>query len=273
MELGAFYPFSRNHNTDDAIDQDPVALGPAVVDASRKALTVRYLLLPYLYTLFWHAHADGTTVARPLFFEFPLDRLTYAIDTQFLWGSALMIAPVLTEATERIEVYLPHSLWYDFYSHRLVSGGGKWTNVEAPLDTIPLFIRGGSILPTQAPQATTTLSRQNPFDLIVALNEKGQALGDLYWDDGESIDAYQRSLYNHVQFKASRGVIQSKVVHGKDEELWMRDVTVLGVDRPIVAVTVNGRECSNFTYISDTNVLYIRDLHVNLMKPFLINYQ
>lgn len=63
--------------------------------SSRKALLVRYSLLPYLYTLFWEAHVNGETVARPIFIEFPEDKATYAIDDQFLWGPALMILPVL----------------------------------------------------------------------------------------------------------------------------------------------------------------------------------
>ena len=89
--------FFRNHNTDDGLPQDPVSLGPEVVSASKKALDIRYTLLPYLYTLFVKAHLKGTPVARPLLFEFPEDRNTYNIATQFMWGSGLMIAPVLEE--------------------------------------------------------------------------------------------------------------------------------------------------------------------------------
>ncbi|XP_076682895.1 lysosomal alpha-glucosidase isoform X2 [Andrena cerasifolii] len=69
MQLGAFYPFSRNHNSDDTIEQDPVAMGDLVVKSSKRALTIRYWLLPYLYTLFYRAHTFGETVVRPLFFD------------------------------------------------------------------------------------------------------------------------------------------------------------------------------------------------------------
>nr|CAD7447384.1 unnamed protein product [Timema bartmani] len=97
MELGAFYPFSRNHNGKGQRAQDPASLGDEVVTASKKALLVRYSLLPYLYTLFYKAHSQGETVVRPIFFEFPSEESTYRIDTAFMWGPGLLIAPVLQE--------------------------------------------------------------------------------------------------------------------------------------------------------------------------------
>ncbi len=99
MELGAFYPFSRNHNSIECVDQDPVSLGPAVVRASVRALRLRYALLPYLYTLFVRAHLRGTPVARPLFAEFPGNRDTYDLGEEglFMLGPALLVAPVLEE--------------------------------------------------------------------------------------------------------------------------------------------------------------------------------
>ena len=274
MELGAFYPFSRNHNTDDGIDQDPVALGPAVVEASRKALMVRYTLLPYLYTLFWHAHAHGHTVARPLFFEFPSDRQTYTIDTQFLWGGGLMIAPVLTESTEMIEVYLPRSLWYDYYNLMLISVGGKWTWLPATLDTIPVLLRGGYILPSQAPEVTTKLTRVKPFDLLVALNETKQAVGDLYCDDGETIDAYILSQFNFIQFEASSNTAKSSVVNWNIESSsTVRDITILGLSDPVSIVTVNGLPHPNFSFNSIKKVLFLKDLGLPLKNPFEIKFQ
>lgn len=274
MELGAFYPFSRNHNTDDAIDQDPVALGPAVVEASKKALNIRYSLLPYLYTLFWQAHARGSTVARPLFFEFPFDRQTYSIDEQFLWGSALMIAPVLVEDTLHVEIYLPSSLWYNYYSFELVSTGGEWVDLPAPLDTIPLLLRGGHIIPSQSPNVTATSSRLNPFHLLVSLDENKQAYGQLYLDDGETIDSPQLSLFNHIEFEASFDQVHSELLHWnyRAEDPHLTRISILGLSDLISHVKINGNEHRYFHYDQSTNVLLIDHFNLPLEKPFSVVY-
>uniref|UniRef100_A0A674G9G1 alpha-glucosidase n=1 Tax=Taeniopygia guttata TaxID=59729 RepID=A0A674G9G1_TAEGU len=135
MQLGSFYPFSRNHNSEGNIEQDPAVFGDTFAEISRDTLRIRYSLLPYLYTLFYESHVHGGTVGL----EVP-------------------------------------SAWKKTY-----------TTVSAPLNKIPLYIRGGYILPQQAPATTTTESRLNPFGLIIALDEEGQASGSLFWDDGDSI--------------------------------------------------------------------------------------
>lgn len=84
--------------------------------------------------------------------------------------------------------YLPQGVWYDFYTKKsLLVGPGKWVMLDAPLDTIPLMIRGGSVLPGQKPAVTTTDSRKNDFDLLIVLDQKETAQGELYWDDGDSL--------------------------------------------------------------------------------------
>ena len=96
-QLGAFYPFSRNHNALGSIDQDPGVWGAETAAIIRTALSLRYWLLPLLYTLFYRHKVEGGTVARPLWHEFPTDTNTWDIDTQFLWGRGLLISPVLED--------------------------------------------------------------------------------------------------------------------------------------------------------------------------------
>uniref|UniRef100_A0A8C4WYN7 alpha-glucosidase n=1 Tax=Eptatretus burgeri TaxID=7764 RepID=A0A8C4WYN7_EPTBU len=95
MQLGSFYPFSRNHNTLNTKRQDPVAWNETFTNISRQVLQIRYSLLPYLYTIMYEASSMGSTVVRPLLHEFLNDRETWSIDEQFLWGPALLITPVL----------------------------------------------------------------------------------------------------------------------------------------------------------------------------------
>lgn len=92
-------------------DQDPAAFGPAVIASSRAALLVRYSLLPVYYSLFFRASMNGSTVVRPLFFEFPEDRTTYEVDWQFLVGEHLMVSPVLSPNTTEVLVYFPSGRW------------------------------------------------------------------------------------------------------------------------------------------------------------------
>lgn len=111
QQVGAFYPFSRNHNSLGQVDQDPAAFGPEMVASSRVALQIRYRLLPYYYYLFFRASLSGGTVVRPMFFQFPTDLATYEIDWQFLVGSAVMISPVLTPGTTELLAYFPAGRW------------------------------------------------------------------------------------------------------------------------------------------------------------------
>ncbi|NXB41294.1 SUIS protein, partial [Eulacestoma nigropectus] len=195
MQLGSFYPFSRNHNAEGNSEQDPAVFGDAFAKISRAALRIRYSLLPYLYTLFYESHVYGSTVVRSLMHEFTSDQETHGIDTAFLWGPAFMIAPVLEEATRSVTVYFPEAQWFDYYTVLPSAWKKNYATVSAPLSKIPLYIRGGYILPQQAPATTTTESRLNPFGLIIALDEQGQASGSLFWDDGDSIDTIEKENY------------------------------------------------------------------------------
>uniref|UniRef100_A0A8D0AIN6 Maltase n=1 Tax=Sander lucioperca TaxID=283035 RepID=A0A8D0AIN6_SANLU len=188
MQLGSFYPYSRNHNGKGNKRQDPVAWNSTFAEASRDVLNIRYTLLPYLYTLMFEAHTKGSTVVRPLLHEFVDDKTTWDIYKQFLWGPALLITPALNQGARSVDGYVPNARWYDFHTAKDVGVRSKMLSMPTPLDHINLHIRGGYILPWQEPQDTTYYSRRNPLGLIVALSDNQTAQGSFFWDDGEGIE-------------------------------------------------------------------------------------
>ncbi|XP_048758029.2 lysosomal alpha-glucosidase-like isoform X2 [Ostrea edulis] len=273
QQLGAFYPFSRNHNDLGKKDQDPAVFSETMKNSSRTALTIRYALLPYLYTLFHKSNAMGNTVVRPLFFEFPQDTNTYSIEDQFLWGSDLMITPVLTQDTTKLETYFPACTWYDYYTGQRILGKGTKISMDAPMDRINLFVRGGSILPMKAAAMTTTESRKNNFRLLVALNETGYANGGLFWDDGETIGTHESGIFNMIMFMASKNSVSSGVMKAgfTGESMKLDRLLVYGVATKPNKVTVNGGGTS-FEYNSQFKALTVTVPLVDLLKPFTVKW-
>lgn len=194
QQMGAFHPFSRNHNTIGAKPQDP-GLWPTVAAAARQALMFRYMYLPYLYSLHFTASRFGGTVIRPLFFEFPQEYATYDLGNQFLWGSGLMIIPVLEANVSIVSGYLPDAQWYSLRDNEygVLYPPGRNHFSAKTTELIPVLVRGGVILPRQQPNTTTTASRKNPFEILIAsaydlkTGEPKPSTGNLYFDDGESI--------------------------------------------------------------------------------------
>uniref|UniRef100_A0A1I8B965 P-type domain-containing protein n=1 Tax=Meloidogyne hapla TaxID=6305 RepID=A0A1I8B965_MELHA len=205
QQLGAFHPFFRNHNSDGLPPQDPCQW-KSVEIATRISNLFRYQHLPFLYTLHFQASLKGGTVIRPLFFEFPNDFNTHNLNYQFLWGSSLMVIPVLDPGVNNVRGYFPiNSVWYSI-SHANKYGSvytSGYYNLKAPRDTpLPTFLRGGSIIIKQWPGLTTKETRKNSFQLTAALDPKTlTAKGQLYWDDGESIISdFNTHQYYHFEF-------------------------------------------------------------------------
>ncbi|KAK2899547.1 sucrase-isomaltase, intestinal-like [Channa argus] len=226
MQLGAFYPYSRNHNSKGNPRQDPVSWNSTFSEASRNVLNIRYTLLPYLYTLMFEAHTKGTTVVRPLLHEFVHEKHTWEIYKQFLWGPALLITPALEKGARDVNGYIPNARWYDFYTAKDIGVRSQMLNMPTPMDHINLHIRGGYILPWQKPENTTAYSRKNPLGLIVALSDSGKAQGSFFWDDGEGIDTVETGRYLLTTFTAESNTLTSQIIQ---KNLAPADRLILGV--------------------------------------------
>lgn len=271
--LGAFYPFARNHNDIHSAPQEPYRW-PQVADVSRRMLGARYSLLPYYYTLFFQAHSNGGTVARPLFFEFPTDTNTYAIDGQFLIGPGLMISPVLTQGATTVSVYFPSANWYSWWNYAPQTQLG-WQTMNSPVTDLQVHILGGVTIPTQKPALTSAATRVNPYTLLVALDKNGNSDGYLYIDDGQSLNVGSQSVY--AEFKTTNGVIASTVSSSNYGPVPVIDqIVVLGVQSAVssVKVTTNtGTAPHAFTYDASLKLLTISPgLNLSPSQTFTVTY-
>jgi alpha-glucosidase (family GH31 glycosyl hydrolase) len=306
-QLGAFYPFARNHNAIGQSDQEPYKW-PAVADALRTALDIRLALLSYMYTLFYDAHARGDTVWRPLFFEFPMDEGAYHFDHQIMIGDTIMITPVLEPGQDMLEVYFPGAVWFDWYTSMPILIGpkahreddsrlrrdsiGDTVTVYAPLDRIPIFIRGGRAIALHTSQSTTAATHSTPFTLLVALDEQGLAHGKLYLDDGVSqhlhdgwsdilfkMDIYARQLNvsGYFGYASAKPIQQLKILTASSSLMrTMVSTNQVDMHRALsrLQLRVNGTsiETSSIQLNKAGTELTIDGLDLPLTAPFVIEW-
>ena len=203
MALGAFYPFSRGHACAGTINKEPWAFGQKVEDVSRMALERRYVLLPYYYTLLHEASETGMPIMRPVFFADPKDTLLRAEEQAFLIGENLLLVPEWAQNPA-----LPKGIWRNL---SLIPGDDK-DSYQAKLK-----IRGGAIIPTGKIIQNTNEKSLDPLTLLVCLDEKGEAHGTLYWDEGDNW-SFKDGNYSFQHFTAIRTAdnkVQVKITQKK----------------------------------------------------------
>ncbi|KAK4251780.1 glycoside hydrolase [Corynascus novoguineensis] len=266
MQLSAFFPFYRNHNILGAIPQEPYVWA-AVADAAKTAMRIRYALLPYIYTLMARASLEGSTVMRALAWEFPDEPWLAGADRQFMLGPAVMVTPCLEQGATTVEGIFPginqKTVWYDWYTAKAVPGDilpGQNVTIEAPLGHIPVYLRGGSVVPVQEPGMTTAESRKNPWGLLVALDPEGSAEGELYLDDGESLEP---EAVTWVHFFATRTSITAVPKGDYVDSNTFGNATVMGLVNEPVRIWLNSRviDLAHWEYDQDRAVLSLHDLN------------
>jgi alpha-glucosidase len=196
-------PFCRNHKNIDAYDQEPWRFGTYYEDIIRKYLKLRYALLPFLYTTLEEAHRSGVPLFRPLLLNYQDDSNTYNLDDEFMIGDDLLVAPILRpDVTHRL-VYLPKGTWYDYWTNKNYSGG-TMISVDAPLETVPMFVRGGAIIPMGPSLKYVGEKPLDPITFHIYPDATGSASAKLYEDDGVS-PAYKQGAFRRTTVSARRG--------------------------------------------------------------------
>lgn len=216
FEYSAFTPFFRGHGRPSflhtpwgwkihhSLDEMPLESAPQtpgdnpppadslpderVEPICRKYIHERYALMPYLYTLSYEVHDAGLPMMRPLWFYYPDDETASGLGSEYMLGQSLLVAPVTEQGAENWRVYLPEGVWFDYWTNEAYAGG-KWIDAEAKLDTIPLFVKAGSILPIGPDVQYIDTAAKSDFDpLSLRVYPGADGRYRLYEDDGVSLN-------------------------------------------------------------------------------------
>lgn len=204
LQAGVFYPFMRSHTELGTPDKEPWAFGPKFEAINRKTIELRYELLPYIYNVMQQASETGVPALRPLFLEYPTDEHAANIDDEFLFGADLLAAPVLWDGFTSRQVYLPAGDWFDYWTGKHYDGDST-IQVSAPLNYIPIFVRGGGFIFRQPVVQNTGEMPGNSLRVLVAAAADSAAA--LYEDDGESL-AYRKGEFMKREFHQVRDTDQ-----------------------------------------------------------------
>jgi alpha-glucosidase len=207
LQAGVFYPFMRMHTEIATPDKEPWSFGWRYEAINKRAIELRYELLPYIYNVMQQASETGVPALRPLFLEFPDDKHAADMDDEFLFGSDLLVAPVLLEGADERGVYLPAGDWFDYWTGRHYAGNST-ISIPVTLNSIPMFVRGGGFIFRQPVVQNTGEMSGNPLRVLIAPAAVSES--SLYEDDGKSLD-YRQGIYLKRTFRQTRDA-QSLVV-------------------------------------------------------------
>jgi alpha-glucosidase len=195
MQFGVFNPLSRaHHEGDNAVE--PWMFGEETEKNCKAAIELKYQLFPYLYTYAREAYDTGMPILRALLLEYPNDKETFEADEQFLFGKELLVAPVVGKSAVTKKIYLPEGEWIDFNDGQTLYSGEKWITCKSPLNTIPIFVKKGSIVPMKPVMQYIGEKVNAPLYLhIYPALENQTASFTVYEDDGENLD-YKKDIFS-----------------------------------------------------------------------------
>jgi alpha-glucosidase len=203
-EFGIFQPFARNHSEKQTRHQEPWLFGEPYESVCRTMLKLRQRLLPYLYTLFEECHRTGAPILRPLFWAYPGDTATYSMDDEFLFGDALLVAPVTRPGVEYRHVYLPEGSWFHLWTGTRVDGPANIL-VHAPLGQPAIYVRANTAVPLWPEMNYVGQHEADPLTFVFYPSQ-GSGSATFYEDAGDG--------YEHLTGVYARRAISCEVEAG-----------------------------------------------------------
>ncbi len=206
IQLGIFHPFCRTHSSGDHGDQEPWAFDDNITDVVRKFIEIRYQLLPYLYTAFWRYTNEGIPILKSLVLFDQEDAQTYHRNDEFIFGEKILACPITEPNAKGRRMFIPKGKWYNFWNNEIVTGGQEvW--VDADLDSMPIFIKAGAIIP------------KYPIQQYVGEIEFDELKLDIYFKIGKEKSQVYEDAHDGYDYKKGRYSLRNFNLIGKKNSL------------------------------------------------------
>ncbi|OOQ56912.1 glycoside hydrolase family 31 protein [Mucilaginibacter pedocola] len=197
IQMGTFSPFMRAHSAGDTKEREPWSFGEPFTAINRKFIELRYRLIPYLYSAFWEHHRYGFPILRPVVMHEQGTYSNHYRQDEFTYGDKILVCPVLEPGQTSRKVYLPKGKWYNFWSLEMTEGGQE-VEVATPLDTMPLFVKAGSVIPEYPVMQYTNEKPIEEVKLNIYYSDY-EVNSFLFEDYGETF-AYEQDIYLEKKF-------------------------------------------------------------------------
>jgi alpha-glucosidase len=206
IQLGVFHPFCRVHSSGEHGNQEPWAFDEDVTNIVRKFIELRYQLLPYLYTTFWKYVDEGIPMLKSLVLFDQDDIHTHYRTDEFVFGDKILVCPILEANSRGRRMFLPRGNWYNHWTNEFVKGGKElW--VDADIDSMPIFIKEGAIIP------------KYPVQQYVGEKTIEQVTLEVYYKEGKEESLLFDDAHDGYDYTKGRYSLRTFKLNGKSNEL------------------------------------------------------
>lgn len=248
IQMGTFSPFMRAHSAGDTAEREPWSFGEPFTSINRKFIELRYKLMPYIYSVFWEHHRYGFPILRPLVM-LEQDKVTnhYRQD-EFTFGDKIMVCPVLEQGAISRIVYLPKGKWYNFWTNELLEGE-KEHDIEASIESMPLFVKAGSVIPEYP--VMQYVGEKHIDEVMLNVYYSDYEVNSFFFEDHGDTFAYEQDIYSEKKFSV-RGDAVSLLIEQTTDGLYtpnyeLYSYQVIGIPFEIKRIIIDDRELTDFT--------------------------
>ena len=243
IQFGVFSPFMRVHSAGDTREREPWAFGVKYEKIVKKFIELRYKLLPYIYSVFWENTRYHFPMLRPIAMVEQENPENYSLDDQFVYGDKLLVAPVTSPGASARDVYLPKGLWYNFWDFSLYEGGMNHT-VAAPLDSMPVFVKAGSVIPEYP--VMQYVGEKEIDEMLLNVYYAPFHVNSFMYEDHDDTFGYEQNIYAEKKFETQGNerlfVIQQTIDGMFTPHYENYRMKVYGIPFRIMKTTVDGKE-------------------------------